>query len=94
MFDNSRGGCEVLSSARCCMRPTRIREKLLTEQTVAYAGRLAPRKGLSALLRADIQVLKREPHVKYIIAGDFARNAYTDALLSFGCVTIQFFEKR
>jgi glycosyltransferase involved in cell wall biosynthesis len=52
------------------------------ERAIVYAGRLAPQKGLSSLLLSAIQVLKREPNVRYLIAGDAARNGYTDILFS------------
>jgi len=60
------------------------RKRLLIdgESLIIFAGRLTPHKGLLALLRSAIQVIRQERKVRYLIVGDITANEYAEMLAS------------
>jgi starch synthase len=56
---------EQISQLRLTLAPS-------TEKIVLFAGRLAPQKGISALLESAAQVVAENPNVRYVIAGGIA----------------------
>ena len=50
------------------------------DKLVVFAGRLTPQKGVSALLRSAIQVLRKRDDVRYAIAGKLEPGGYSDFL--------------
>lgn len=52
------------------------------DRMVLFAGRLSPQKGLSALLRSAMHVLKEREDVRYVIAGRLDRGGYSDLLMT------------
>jgi alpha-maltose-1-phosphate synthase len=50
------------------------------DKLVLYAGRLTSQKGVSALLRSALQVLRKRDDVRYAIAGKLEPGGYSDIL--------------
>jgi glycosyltransferase involved in cell wall biosynthesis len=50
------------------------------QRVIAYAGRLAPHKGVATLLRSAAQVVRLRDDVRYLIAGELEPTPYAESL--------------
>jgi len=52
------------------------------ERAILYAGRLAPQKGLTGLMRSAIHVVRAQPLTRYLIAGQLTNDPYVQMLIA------------
>lgn len=50
------------------------------KRVIAYAGRLAPHKGIATLLKSAAQVMRLRDDVRYLIAGEVEQSPYMESI--------------